>query len=162
MQLFGETSYHLGDSDPLQPRFGTLRLLTFPKTKITFERDEIQENRMEQLMAIKNKILQSVLNNGRDGGRTVWGPKVPTWKRTEVPLSYIQCLLYLVSSSINISIFCITWLDIFWTGLIYIKSKGMSRYTMVTLIRKGHMTILISDVAIFMARNVILDNERNT
>ena len=40
-KLFGETSNHPGDSAPLQSRFGTLRILTFPKTKITFERQEI-------------------------------------------------------------------------------------------------------------------------
>ena len=28
--------------------------------------------------------------------------KVPTLKGTEVPLSYVQCFLYLVSSSINV------------------------------------------------------------
>ena len=32
-----------GDSAPLQPRFGTLWLLDFPKTKITFEREEISD-----------------------------------------------------------------------------------------------------------------------
>ena len=32
-----------GDSAPLQPRFDALRLLAFPKTKITFEREEISE-----------------------------------------------------------------------------------------------------------------------
>ena len=50
----------------------------------------IQENRMGQLMMI---------------GRIVWGPEVPNLKGTEVSLSYIQCFLYLVSSSINVSIF---------------------------------------------------------
>ena len=55
---------------------------------------------MEQLMVI---------------GRTVWGPKVPTLKGTEVSLSYVQCFLYLVSSSVNVSIFHISWLDTFWT-----------------------------------------------
>ena len=49
--------------------------------------NEIQENMMEQLMAI---------------GRTVWGPKVPTSKGTEESLSYVQCFLYLVPSSINV------------------------------------------------------------
>ena len=29
----------------LQPRFGALRLLAFPKTKITFEREEISDHR---------------------------------------------------------------------------------------------------------------------
>ena len=51
--------------------------------------NEIQENTTRQLMAI---------------GRTVWGPKVPALKGTEVSLSYVQCSLYLVSS-INVSIF---------------------------------------------------------
>ena len=82
----------------------------FPKLKspLKGERfqtlDEIQENITGQLTAI---------------GRTVWGPKVPTLKGTEVLLSYVQCFLYLVSSSINVSIFHITWLDTLWTDLIY-------------------------------------------
>ena len=51
-----------GDSAPLQPSFGGLRLLAFPKTKITFERkeisdiDEIQENTTEQLMMIGRTV----------------------------------------------------------------------------------------------------------
>ena len=39
--VFGETSNSPGDSAPRQPRFSTLQLLAFPKTKITFEREEI-------------------------------------------------------------------------------------------------------------------------
>ena len=81
-EFFGETLNHSGDSAPLQPRFGALQLLAFPKTKITFERedilDEIQENMTGQLIVI---------------GRTVWGPKVPTLKGTKVSLSYVQYLL---------------------------------------------------------------------
>ena len=49
---------------------------------------EIQENMTEQKMVI---------------GRTVWGPKVPTLKGTELSLSYVH-FFYLVSS-INVSIF---------------------------------------------------------
>ena len=49
----------------------------------------------------QQRILQSVLNSGRDTERTVWGPKAPTLKGTEVSLSYVQCFLYLVFSSIN-------------------------------------------------------------
>ena len=59
---------------------------------------EIQENTTGQLMAIE---------------RTVCSPKVPTLKGTEASLSCVQCFLYLVSSSINVSIFHITWLDTF-------------------------------------------------
>ena len=62
--------------------------------------DEIQENTVGQLMVIE---------------RTVWGPKVPSLMGTEVSLSYVQCFLYFVSSSINVSVFLITWLDTFWT-----------------------------------------------
>ena len=42
---------------------------------------------------------------------------MPTLKGTEASLSYVQ---YLISctSSINVSIFPITWLDTFWTDLI--------------------------------------------
>ena len=51
-------------------------------------------------------------------GRTVWGPKVPALKGTKASLSYVQCFLDLISSSINVSIFHITWLDAFWADLI--------------------------------------------
>ena len=94
--FFGETWNPLGDSAFLQPRSGALWVLAFPKTKITFEREEISEcrwdseNMMGQLLVI---------------GRTVWSPKVPTLKGTEVSWSYVQYFLYLVSSSINASIF---------------------------------------------------------
>ena len=42
-KTFGKTSNHPGDSVPLQPRFGALWLLAFPKTKITFEKEEISD-----------------------------------------------------------------------------------------------------------------------
>ena len=43
--------------------------------------DEIKENTKGELM---------------ETGKTVWGPKVPTLKGTEVSLSYVQCFLYLL------------------------------------------------------------------
>ena len=43
-ELFGETSNHPGDLALLQLRFGALLLLAFPKTKITFEREEISDS----------------------------------------------------------------------------------------------------------------------
>ena len=70
--------------------------LKLPLKGKTFQMvDEIQENTMGQLMAV---------------GRTVWGPNVPTLKGTEVSLSCVQCFLYLVSYSINVSTFHIIWL----------------------------------------------------
>ena len=79
--FFCEIWNHSGDWALLQFRFGALRLMAFPQTKITFEKEEIQENMTWQLMVIK---------------RTVWGPKVPTLEGTETSLSYVQCFLYLL------------------------------------------------------------------
>ena len=42
-EFFVKTWNHPGDSGPLQPRFGVLELLYFPKTKIAFEREEISD-----------------------------------------------------------------------------------------------------------------------
>ena len=123
-EFFGETSNHPGDSAPLQPRFDTmwlLWLLAFPKTKITFEREEISDRGWDSgkydgaADGDFNKGFCSVLNSGRDTGRTVWGPKEPALKGTEPSLSHVQCFLYLVSSSVNVCIFHSTWLDTFWT-----------------------------------------------
>ena len=78
----------------------------FPKLKWPLKEkrfqtiDEIQKNIMWQLMAI---------------GRTVW---VPRCLFEEDWGSIVLCTMFLVSSSINDSIFHITWLDTFWTGLI--------------------------------------------
>ena len=46
-EFFSETSNHPGDSALLQPRFVALRLLTFPKTKITFEREEVSDSQWD-------------------------------------------------------------------------------------------------------------------
>ena len=47
-------------------------------------------------------------------------------KGTKASLFYVQCLLYLVSSSISVSIFHSTRLDIFWTALIYVLVSNPS------------------------------------
>ena len=109
-RVFDKRANHPGDSAPLPPRFGVLALLPFPKLKSPLKGkrfqtiDETQENRMGKLMAF---------------GRTVWGPKVSTLKGTEAALSYVHCFFYLVSSSVTVSIFRITWLDTFCTDLVY-------------------------------------------
>ena len=51
-------------------------------------------------------------------GRTMRDPKVPTLKGTEASLSYVQSFLYLVSSSINVSVLHVTWPDTFWIDLV--------------------------------------------
>ena len=86
-KIFGETSNHPGDSVPLQPRSGALWLLAFPKTKNSFEREEISDCWWD------SGKYDRAANGAR---RTVWDPKVPTLKGTEVSLSYGQCFLYLL------------------------------------------------------------------
>ena len=41
--FIGKTSHHSDLSAPLEPRFGSLRLLAFPKAKIAIEREEIPD-----------------------------------------------------------------------------------------------------------------------
>ena len=108
-EFFRKTSNHPGDSPHYSPDLVPCNFCLFPKLKSPLQEkrfqtaDEVQENTMEQLMAT---------------GRTVWGPKVPPLKGTEASLSHAQCFLYLVSSSINVSIFHSAWLDSFWTYLL--------------------------------------------
>ena len=77
------------------PDLAPCNVWIFPKLKSPLKGkrfqtvDEIQKNTMGQLMGIG----------------TVQGPKIPALKGTEVSLSYVQCFLYLVSSSINVFIF---------------------------------------------------------
>ena len=109
-EFFGKTSNHPSDSAPLQPRSGTLQLMAFPNTKMTFEREEISDCRWDS----------GKYNETADDD--LWGPKVPTLRGIEVSLSYVQYVLYLVSFSVNVCIFHITWLHIFRTDLTYTES----------------------------------------
>ena len=107
VEFFGETWNPPGDSAPVQPRFGDLWLLAFPKTKITFEREEISDcprDSGKYNEAADDKWEKCVRSQDAcyDGD---WGITV-------------LCTVFLVSSSINISIFHITWLDTFWTDVI--------------------------------------------
>ena len=85
-EFFGETSNHPGDSVPLQPRFGALRLLAFLKTKITFEREEISDCQwdLEKYDGAANGNWENCMRS--QGTYLKW---------TEVSLSYTQCFLYL-------------------------------------------------------------------
>ena len=106
-EFFGEISNHPGDSALLQPRFGTLRLLAFSKTKITFEREEISDHWRNL----------GKYNGAADGD---WENRVRSqgayFEEDWASLSCIQCFLYLVYL-INVSIFHTTWPDTFWTVL---------------------------------------------
>ena len=85
-EFFGKTSNHSGDSAPLQPRCGTLWLLAFPKTKSTFEREEILDHGWDS--GIYNEAAYGNWENCvRSQGAYFegdWGVIV-----------YVQCSLYL-------------------------------------------------------------------
>ena len=108
-EFFGETSTHQVTEPPYSTDLVPSNFWLFPKLKSPLKGkrfqtiDEIQENTTAQLMAV---------------GRTVWGPKVLTSKQTAAPLCYVQCFLYLVFSSINVSGFHSAWLYTFWTDFI--------------------------------------------
>ena len=104
-EFFGKTSSHLGDSGPLQPRFGVLQLLAFPKTKITYEKEKISDPEWES----------GKCDRAADGD----------WERSHHAYFegdwcvIVLCTVFLISSSIDVSIFHITWLDTFRKELIY-------------------------------------------
>ena len=91
----------------LQPRLGALRLLAFPKTKITFEREKILDHQWDSgkyNAAPDGNLENSVRSQGAyfEGD---WG-------------IIALCTMFPVSSSINVSIFLIMWLDSFWTDFV--------------------------------------------
>ena len=82
-EVFDKTWNHPGDSVPLT----ALWLLAFPKTKITFEREEISE--CQQDSGKYNRVADS---NGENCVRSQGAYFEGDWG----VLSYVQCLLYLL------------------------------------------------------------------
>ena len=109
-RVFDETSNHPGDLAPLQLRFGALSLLAFPKTKITFEKEEVSDHWWD-----------SRKYDWADDGDWEKLPRCQLWRgmKSHCPLYNVSCILCLVSSLISVSIFHITWLDTFWIDLVY-------------------------------------------
>ena len=135
-EFFGKTSNHPGDSAPLQHRFGTLWLLTFPKTKITFEREEISDC-------------------WQDSGNYNWEADGEWESCVSSQGAYFEgdwgvtvlCTMFLVSSSINVSIFHSTWLDTFWTDLICLSMyviyiSRILKYRIFCLYRAENMWVM--------------------
>ena len=61
--------------------------------------DEIQESMMGQLMMISTKNFVECFEQWKRCWENCVRSKVSTLKETKVSLSYVQCFLYLVSSS---------------------------------------------------------------
>ena len=92
-EFSGETSNHQGDSAPLQPRFGALQLLAFPKTKITFEREEISGHQWDS----------GKYNRAADGDWENYVRSQGAYFEGDWGV-IVLCTMFLVSPSINISI----------------------------------------------------------
>ena len=75
--------------DPLQPRFGALQLLAFPKTKITFEREEISYCQWDsgKYYGAADGDWENCVRSQDAYFEGDWGIVFP-----------LQCFLYLVSS----------------------------------------------------------------
>ena len=102
--LFGKTPNRPDDSALLQPRFGALQLLAFAKTKITFEREEISD-----CWWGSGKYNGAADSNWENCVRSQWNYFEGDWG------TIVLCTMFLLSSSINVSIFHMTWLDTFCT-----------------------------------------------
>ena len=88
-EFFGEN--HPGDSGPLQPRFGTLWLLAFPKTKITFEREEISDHQWDS-----GKYDRTANDNWENCVTSQGAYLEQDWG------IIVLCTMFLVSSSVNV------------------------------------------------------------
>ena len=77
------------------PDLAPCNFCLFPKLK-----SPLKGKRFQAMGEIQENITGQLMVNGR----TVWDPKVPTLKGTEVSLSYVQCFLCLVSSPINVCV----------------------------------------------------------
>ena len=83
------TSNHPGDSAPIQPKFGALWLLAFPKTKVTLKGkrfrtiDELQENMTGSWWQL---------------GELCEVPRCLLWRglRHHCPMYNVSCILYLL------------------------------------------------------------------
>ena len=87
-RIFGKTLQYSDDSGPLQPIFGALQLLAFPKTKITLEREEI----------LDHQWYSGKYDRAADGEELCEVPRYLLWRglRHHCPMSSVFCILYLI------------------------------------------------------------------
>ena len=105
-EFWGKTSNHPGDS-ALLPDFASCNFWILPKTKITFEREEILDHQWDsgRYKGTSDGDWENCVKSQSAYFEGDWGV-------------IVLSTVFLVSS-INVSIFHITWLDAFWTDLVF-------------------------------------------
>ena len=109
-EFFGKTSNHPGDSASWEPRFGAVWLLA--KTKITFEREEISDCWWDS----------GKYDRAADGDWENCVRSQGSYFEGDWGIIFL-CTMFLVSFSINVSIFHSSWLATFWSNLVYLLSR---------------------------------------
>jgi hypothetical protein len=104
-RLFGKTSHHRGLSAPLQPRFGSMRLLVFPKAKLSLKLRRYVNATVTQYTSSVNGLTADWLApRGSDCSRMhseVSSDRLPSYIKVTIPILEI-----------------FKWMDIFRTGLL--------------------------------------------
>ena len=98
-RVFLQNNNHTGDSAPLQPRCGALWPLAFPKTKITFEREEISDHQRDS----------GKYNRVADGDRKNCTRSQGAYFEGDQGV-IVLCTMFLVSPSVSVFIFHTSWL----------------------------------------------------
>ena len=114
-EIFDKTSNHPGNSVPLHPRFGALWLLAFPKTKITFEREEISDHWWDS-----EKYDRAADGNWENCVRSKGAYFEGDWG---VTVLYTMFLVSRIFFNKCLYFFHATWLDTFWNWIDLVKRK---------------------------------------
>ena len=102
----------------LQPRFCALQLLAFPKTKITFEREEISDHGWNS-----GKYNETADDNWENCVRSQGAYFEGDWGITVLSTMFLVFCIFFNKCLI----FHIIWLDTFWTDLVYYSGKHTLR-----------------------------------
>ena len=120
-EYFCETSTHPGDSALLQPRFGTLWLLAFSKTKITFEREEISDHRWDS-----GKYDRAADDNWENCVRSQGFYFEGSWG------FIVLCIMFLVCCVFNKCLYFSYYMAGYLLGRLYINVKRFSQSNWLT------------------------------
>ena len=129
-----------------QPCSGALWLLAFPKTQITFEREEISDHRWDS-----GKYAGAADGNSNKGlCRVFWAVEEALQNCVRSQGAYFEgdwgiivlCSMFLVSCSINVSIFHSMWLDTSWTDLLLPKRSLFHLFIFFCLLHLEQILLL--------------------